>query len=252
MPWPIHWTIYLAGAPCRVCLFSQYQGPTIIRSATRYSLGLVVVVIVQSLGRVRHSSTPWTAARQASLSFNISWSCPNSCALSQWCHPTISSSVAPFSSCLQSFPASGSFLMSQLFTSSSQSIGASESVLLMNIQDWFPLGMTGLISLQSKGLSRVFSNITKSSNSLMLRLLYGPTLKSIHDYWENQSFDYTDLCQQSNFSVFQYATKTNMYSVCFSCLTMRKQEYRQLTASIGHRHAPSIYPLLGCTHGCPE
>ena len=68
MPWPIHWTIYLAGAPCRVCLFSQYQGPTIIRSATRYSLGLVVVVIVQSLGRVRHSSTPWTAARQASLS----------------------------------------------------------------------------------------------------------------------------------------------------------------------------------------
>ena len=74
MPWPIHWTIYLAGAPCRVCLFSQYQGPTIIRSATRYSLGLVVVVIVQSLGRVRHSSTPWTAARQASLSFNISWS----------------------------------------------------------------------------------------------------------------------------------------------------------------------------------
>ena len=133
----------------------------------------------RSLSRVQHSSTPWTAARQASLSFNISWSCSNSCALSQWCHPTISSSVAPFSSCLQSFPASGSFLMSQLFASSGQSIGASESVLPMNIQGWFPLGMTGLISLQSKGLSRVFSNITKSSNSSMLSLLYGPTLKSI-------------------------------------------------------------------------
>ena len=150
------------------------------------------------------------------------------------------------------FPSIRFFSKSQLFASGGQSIRPSASVLLMNIQDWFPLGMTGLISLQSKGLSRVFSNITKSSNSLMLRLLYGPTLKSIHDYWENQSFDYTDLCQQSNFSVFQYATKTNMYSVCFSCLTMRKQEYRQLTASIGHRHAPSIYPLLGCTHGCPE
>ena len=78
--------------------------------------------------------------------------CPNSCPLSQWCHPTISSSVVPFSSCLQSFPASGSFLMSQLFASGGQSIGASTSVLPMNIQDWFPLGLTGLISLQSKGL----------------------------------------------------------------------------------------------------
>ena len=88
--------------------------------------------------------------------------CSNSCPLSQWCHPTISSSVIPFSSCLQSFPASGSFLMSQLFTSGGQSIGdsASASVLPMNIQDWFPLGMTSLISLQSKGLSRVFSNTT--------------------------------------------------------------------------------------------
>ena len=83
----------------------------------------------------------------------------NSCPLSQWCHPTISSSVVPFSSCLQSFPASGSFQMSQFFTSGGQSIGASASVLSMNIQDWFPLGWTGFI-LQSKGLSRVFSNTT--------------------------------------------------------------------------------------------
>ena len=87
---------------------------------------------------------------------------PNSCPLSRWCHPTISSSVIPFSSCTQSLPASGSFPKSQLFTSGGQSIGvsASASVLAMNIQDWFPLGWTGWISLQSKGLARVFSNTT--------------------------------------------------------------------------------------------
>ena len=86
----------------------------------------------------------------------------NPCPLNPWCHPAISSSVVPFSSCLQSFPASGSFQMSQFFTSGGQSIGvsASASVLPMNIQDWFPLGWTGWISLQSKGLSRVFSNTT--------------------------------------------------------------------------------------------
>ena len=88
--------------------------------------------------------------------------CSNSCPSSQWCHPTISSSVVPFSSCLQSFPASRSFPMSHFFISSGQSIGvsASTSVLLMNVQDWFPLGLTGWFSLQSKGLSRVFSNTT--------------------------------------------------------------------------------------------
>ena len=87
---------------------------------------------------------------------------PNPCALSQWCHPTISSSVVPFSSCPQSVPASGSFQMSQIFASGSQSIGvsASTSVLPMNTQDWSPVGWTGWISLQSKGLSRVFSNTT--------------------------------------------------------------------------------------------
>ena len=88
--------------------------------------------------------------------------CSNSYPLSRWCHPTISSSVVPFSSCLQSFPASGSFQMSQLFTSAGQSIrvSTSTSVLPMNTQDWSPLGWTGWISLQSKGLSRVFSNTT--------------------------------------------------------------------------------------------
>ena len=92
----------------------------------------------------------------------------NSCPLSQWCHPTILSSVIPFSSCLQSFPASGSFPMRQLFTSGGQSIGvsASTSVLPMNFQDWCPLGWTGWISLQFKGLSRVFSNTTVQKHQL--------------------------------------------------------------------------------------
>ena len=105
--------------------------------------------------------------------------CSNSCPSSQRSHPTTSSSVFPFSSCLQSFPASGSFPMSQFFTSGVQSIGvsASASVLPINIQDRFPLGWTGWISLQSKRLLRVFSTSTvQSINSSMLSFLYGPTL----------------------------------------------------------------------------
>ena len=100
--------------------------------------------------------------------------CSNSCSLSQWCHPTISSSVVPFSSCLQSFLASGSFLMSQLFTSGDQSTGASvsASVLPMNSQDLFSLGLTGWISLQSKGLSRVFSNTTVQKHQFFSTQLY--------------------------------------------------------------------------------
>ena len=117
---------------------------------------------VQSLSRVQLFANPWTAARQASLSITNPRTCSNSCPSSWWCHPTISSSVIPFSSCLHSFPALGSFLISQFFVSGGQSIGASvsASVLPVNIQDWFPLGLTGWISLQSKGLSRVFSNTT--------------------------------------------------------------------------------------------
>ena len=111
----------------------------------------------------------------------------NSCPSSLWCHPTISFSVVPFSSHLQSFPASGSFQMSQFFTSGGQSIGVSASVLPMNIQDWFPLGWTGWISLQSRGLSRVFSNTTVQFFGTQLSL--SPTLTSIHEYWKNHSFD---------------------------------------------------------------
>ena len=112
--------------------------------------GTFVVVVVQSLSHVQLFVTPWTVAHQASLSFTISRVCSNACPLSWWCHPTISSSVTPFSFCLQSFPASGSFPMSWLFALGSQSFGASASasVLLMNIQGWFPLELIGLLSVQ--------------------------------------------------------------------------------------------------------
>ena len=130
---------------------------------------------------------------------------PNSCLLSQWRHPTIASSVIPFSSCPQSFQASGSFQMSQLFASGGQSTGlsASTSVLPMNTQDWSPLGWTGWISLQSKGLSRVFSNTTVQKHQFFgVSFLHSPTLTSIHDYWTKHNFDYMDLCWQSNVSAF--------------------------------------------------
>ena len=105
-------------------------------------------IAVQLISHVWLFVTPWTAACQASLSSTISQVCSDSCPLSQWCHPTISSSVGPFFSCLQCFPVSGSFPMCWLFASGGQSIGASAlaSVLPMNIQGWFPLGLIGLIS----------------------------------------------------------------------------------------------------------
>jgi len=116
---------------------------------------------VQSLSCVLLFMTPWTVALQASLS-PTSRVYSNSCPLSQWCHPTISSSVVPFSSCPQSFPVSGYFQISQFFASGGPSIrlSPSASVLPMNIQGWFPSGWTVWISLLSKGLSRVFSNTT--------------------------------------------------------------------------------------------
>ena len=109
--------------------------------------------------------------------------CSNSCPLSQWCHPTISSSVAPLSTCPQFFPTSGSFPVSRLFASGGQNIGASVSATVLPInQGWFPLRLTNLISLLFKELSGVFSNTTiRKNHSLALSLLYGPTLKSMHD-----------------------------------------------------------------------
>ena len=116
--------------------------------------------------RLQHARLPCP-----SLSSRV---CSDLCLLSRWCHPTISSSVNPFSSCPQSFPASGSFPASQLFASGGQTIGvsASASVLSMNIQGWFPFRLTGLISLQYKGHSRVFSSTTIGKiNSLVFSLL---------------------------------------------------------------------------------
>ena len=125
-------------------------------------------VVVQSFSHVWFFVIPWTVAQWASLSFIIFRSVSNSCPLTQWCHPTISSSVIPFYSCPQSFPASKSFQMSQFFASGSQNIGVSAlaSVLPMNIHDWLPLGWIGWISSQSKGLSRVFSNTIVQKHQL--------------------------------------------------------------------------------------
>ena len=129
------------------------------------------------------------------------WVCSDSCPLSQWCHPTISSCVTPFSSCPQSFLGSGSLSVSLLFASSGQSIGASASpsVLPMNIQGWFPLGLTGSISL----LSRVFSSTTVRKHQF-----FGaqPCLWSnshiVHPYWKIHSLDYMDVCSQTDVSAF--------------------------------------------------
>ena len=127
--------------------------------------------------------------------------CSNSCPLSLWCHPTISS-VTPFSSCPQAFPASGSFPMTWIFASSSKSIGvsASASVLLMNIQGWFPLGLTGLISLLSKGLSRVLQHHNSKASILRCSALF--MVQLLHPYMTSEkkhSFEYMNLCQQSDF-----------------------------------------------------
>ena len=128
---------------------------------------------VQSLSHVQLFATPWIAAHQASLSITNSRS---SLRLSRWCHPAISSSVVPFSSCPQSLPASESFPMSQLFAWGDQSIGVSAlaSVLPMDTQDWSPLEWTGWISLQSKGLSRVFSNTTVQEHQFFSAQLSSP------------------------------------------------------------------------------
>ena len=151
---------------------------------------------------VRLFATTQTPAHQASLSITKLEACSNSCPSSWWCHPTISTCVFPFSSCLQSFPPSGAFPMSQFFASGGQSISVSVSVsvLPMNIQKWFPLGLTGL---PSKRLSRVFSNtIVQNHQFFGAQFLYSPTLTSIHDYWKNHSLEYMDLCWHSNISAF--------------------------------------------------
>ena len=139
---------------------------------------------IQLLSCVRLFVTPWIAAHQVSLSITNTRVHSNSCPLSRWCHPAISSSVIPFSSCLQSLPASESFPMSQLFTWGGQSTGvsASASVLQMNTQNWSPLEWTGWISLQSKALSRVFSNTTIQKHQFFGAQLSSHSNSHIHTW----------------------------------------------------------------------
>ena len=130
---------------------------------------------------------------------------PNPCPLSRWCHPTILSSVIPVSSCPQSFPALGSFPVSQLFASGGQRIGvsASTSVLPMNTQDWSPSGWTGRSPCSQRDSQESSPKPqSKSINSSVLSFFHSPTLTSIHDHWENHSLDKMDLCWQSNVSAF--------------------------------------------------
>ena len=168
--WPCHSAVKYCQLTCCICCYK--------------SAGIVLHCVTSAGILIENFEWPWAPVPSVQFS-SVTKSCltlqphepqharppcqsptpgvySNSCPLHQWCHPTISSSIVPFSSCPQSFPASGSFQMSQPFTSGGQSIGvlASTSVLPMNIQNWFPLGWTGWISLLSKGLSRVFSNTT--------------------------------------------------------------------------------------------
>ena len=138
---------------------------------------------VQLLSCVWLFATPWTAECPPCPS-PTPRACSNSCPLSRWCHPTISSSVIPFSSCLQYFPASGSFPMNQFFASGGQSIGVSAlaSVLPTNIQDWFPLGWTVGISLRSKGLLRVFSNTIVQKHQFFGTQLSSQSNSHIHTW----------------------------------------------------------------------
>ena len=148
--------------------------------------------------------------------------CSNSCPLIQWCHPTISSSV-PFPSCLQSFPASGSFPMNRFFASGGQIIGASASasVLPMNIQDWFPLDWLVWSSCsprdsQESSPAPQFESIHFSA----LSLLYGPALTSIHHYWKNHSFDCMDLCWQNDALLFNDARFVITFLPRSKCLSI--------------------------------
>ena len=163
------------------------------------------VVVVQSLGHVWLFMTPQTVACQTLLSSTVSHSLLKFMSVESVMLSNYFILCCPLLLLLSIFPSITSFLVSRLFTSGGQSTGASgsASVLPMNIQGWFPVELTSLISLQSRELSRVFSSTTiESINSLALSLLYGSALTPIHDYWKNHSFDYSDLCQQDDVSVF--------------------------------------------------
>ena len=146
----------------------------------------------QSLNRAQFFATPWTEAHQVFLSFTISQSLPKFISP----NPTILSSVTLFSSCPQSFPSSEFFPGSQLFASGGQSFGGSASVLPVNIQDWFPLELIDWFDLPA--ISRTLKSLLQHHNSSALSLLSSPALTSVHHYWKNHSFDYTDFCLPNN------------------------------------------------------
>ena len=168
--------------------------PNCQQALKRFSRPLIIVVVQLFSCVWLCDSMDYSMPGIPVVSTRVCW---NWCQLRWWYHPTIPSCATLFSSCPQSFPPSGSLPMSWLFASNGQSIGASASasVLPMNIQGWFPLRLTSLTSMQSKGLSRVLSSTTQfeSINSLAFSLLYGPTITVIHDYWKKHTIDYTDL-----------------------------------------------------------
>jgi len=218
--WPMDWT-------CVSCIGRLILYPLATRKASLFLL-LVFYPVFSPFPYLTHRIFEWRTPSKVFFQFSRSvmsdslWPhelqharppCPsptpgvhtNSCASSRWCHPAISSSIVPFSSCPQSLPASGSFPMSQLFAWGGQSIGVSAlaSVLPMNTQDWSPLEWTGW----SPGDSEESSPTPqfKTINSSALSFLHSPILTSIHDYWKNHSLDYMDLCWQRNVSAFEYA-----------------------------------------------
>ena len=166
------------------------------------------------------------------------WICSNSCPLSQWCYLNISFYAIPLSSCPRSFPEAGSFPMSQLFASGGQSIGASASasVLPVNSQGWFLLGLTGLISLQSKGLSRVFSNTTIQKHQFFgTQPFYDPTFTSIHDAWKNCSFIWTFVSKEMYLlfnMLSRFVTAFLPRSKRLFCSDFWAQENKSVTVSI--------------------
>ena len=148
--------------------------------------------------------------------------CSDLCLLSQWCHTTISSSVVPFSSCLQSFPVSGFFPMSQFFSSGGQTIGASASASVLPwIFSWFPLGLTNLISMLFKGLSRVFSSTIVQRHQFFSPQIFScPALTPIHDYWKNHNLDYMNLFpfRFRSFTHFSISLSAFLLLSCMSSL----------------------------------
>ena len=186
-------------------------------------------------------TTPWTASLQAPLSSPSSRVCSNSCPLSQGHYVTISSSAAAFSSCLQSFPSWGSFPMRQLIASGGQSIGASasSSILPINVQGQFLLGLTGLISLYSNEFSRVFSAALWKHQFFSAQPPLWSHSHIWHDCWKNHSFDSTDLCQWSDVS----------FLLCCLCLSSGFPDSSVGKESTCNAGDPSSIPGSGRSSG---